>query len=130
MAIKTLTVEWGGKTGTINEREAFAAADAVEDHVTIFELAEMATNPRKLRAGRLAAAYAALCRHAGVPADPQEIRRELAAELGGALRGEKNALGKVQVVIGPLYTLLTDGANAGGGSSEGDTEGNEQAPAS
>lgn len=127
MGIKVITVEWGGQTGTINEREAFEAADAIEDHVTIFDLVHMMADPRNLRVAKLAAGYAALCKVAGIKADAQEIRKELASSLGSYISGDESAFAKVAAAIQPLYAILTDGAPV----NQGETEpGNEEAPAS
>lgn len=125
--MRILTVEWQGKSGTINANEAFAAADAIEDSVTIYELAEMASDPRKLKVGKLAAAYASLCKHAGVPVNAQEVRRELAHAMAGALQGREDTFASVVGVIEPLYQILTDGAPKATGE---EAPGNGEAPAS
>lgn len=133
MGIDVITIEWNGKTGTINENEAFAAAEAVERHVGVFELSRMMVDPQAIRITAVAKAYADLCKVAGVPADAVDVRKAITDTLhsaGDARTRGKNMLGEVQKVIMPLYNILTDGAPSTGDAGEGDTEGNAETPAS
>lgn len=116
MGIKVISIEWNGSKGTINEDEAFAAAEAVEEHITVFELFQMTQNTKKLKIAPLAKAYAALCDVAGVPAEPKAI----ASGLRGALRSSEKGQfwGEVMGVITPLLTILTDGAPDDGEDKE------------
>lgn len=133
MGIDVIQIEWEGQTGTINADEAFIAAEAIEEHVAIFELAAMAQNMASFKTAKVARAYAALCKVAGINVSAQDVRKKIAASFSdGATAQERGTSFLVQAsgVIGPLLQILTDGADLGGDVDEAQAEGNQQAPTS
>ena len=65
-----ILIEWEGKTYTIPEDEAFAAAEAVEEVVTLDELS-------KMRLTKVAKGYSALLRHCGVVVSHEVVHKKL-----------------------------------------------------
>ena len=115
-----ITVSYKDKEYTINEVEVLEVCDAVEDFVTLGELAEMLSHPKRIKFGKLASAYASMLRAIGAPATKSEIHQEFRASLGSGSDGVKNA----QEVLSSLTNILMDGSSQGGG--EGDKKpGNE-----
>lgn len=132
MSISVIKVTWGDQTGTINADEAFLAADAIEQHVAVFELAMMLSDPRQLRTAKLALAYHELCKVAGIKSTPKEIRSALVKSFeNGDTAKERGAsfMAEAGVIIGQLLAILTDGADMGQGD-EAQEAGNVEAPAS
>ena len=111
--VKVIGVEYGGKEYTINENEVFSVCDAIEDVITLGDLVEMMKDPKKIRFAKLAAAYAALLREVGAPADARAIHNDFRAALNG-----KGGVGKAQEAIASIIDILMDGAEP----SEGDKE--------
>lgn len=73
-----IKIAWKGKTYTIPESKAFLAGEAVEEVVT---LAEMASWGRHVRFHKLARAFAALAGVAGVRVTPEDVLKEMMAQL-------------------------------------------------
>jgi len=133
MGVKVIKVEWDGKTGTINEDEAFIAAERIEEHVPVFELAMMLSDPARLQTAKLSRAYAALCDVAGIKASAKDIRAKMAASFGQGETAQERGLSFVKAageVISPLLVILTDGADMGQPNDEAQDEGNPPAPTS
>ena len=113
MGIKVISIEWNGQKGTINENEAFEAAEAIEDHVTVFELYGMLQDHKSLKIAQIAKAYAALCRVAGIKAEPKDVASALRQALRSTKKGEDGFWSQVMGVVNPLLNILTDGAPEG-----------------
>jgi len=112
---KVIGLEYDGKEYTINENEVFTVCDAIEDVLTLGEMAEMMQDSRKIRFAKLASAYAALLREAGAPVDAQKMHREFRQSLTG---NAANGVAKAQEALAGLVNILMDGAEP----SEGDKE--------
>lgn len=123
---KVIGIEYGGKSYTINETEVFTVCDAIEDVITLGELAAMIHDPRKIRYAKLAAAYAALLREVGAPVDPRAVHNDFRKALSGnGLDGVEQA----RAVMDGLISILMDGSEPSEGAPKGDKEpGNGQEP--
>ena len=112
---KVIGVEYGGKEYTINENEVFSVCDAIEDVLTLGEMAEMMQDSRKIRFAKLAAAYAALLREAGASVDAKKVHKEFRQSLtGNAVDG----VAKAQEALAGLVNILMDGAEPAEGDKE------------
>lgn len=108
---KIVTLTWKGEDYTLNENEAFLAADAVEEFITLGELFKMRTDGNRIRFAKVAQAYSAMLGEAGCRVTPQEVHKAFT----DAMKSE-DAAGKLQMAIQAidwLIMVLTDGANAG-----------------
>lgn len=101
---KNFTVEWKGVKHVIPENEIFELADAVEDVVTIGELAEMGA---KVKLTKIAAAYAAILRHVGVDVSGNEVWRYMLSDLGP--KGPQARQSAILVALESLMGILTAG---------------------
>jgi hypothetical protein len=121
---KIISVEYDGKEYTINENEVFSVCDAIEDVLTLGEMAEMMKDSRKIRFARLAAAYAVLLREVGAPVDTKKIHSEFRSALTSDAR---NGVIKAQEALAGLINILMDGADP---SEEDKDQGNSGKAAS
>ncbi len=112
---KVIGVEYGGKEYTINENEVFTVCDAIEDVITLGELAVMMQDSRKIRFAKLAEAYAALLREVGAPVDARKVHKDFRNALTG---DTKSGVTMAQEAMAGLINILMDGAEP----SEGDKE--------
>lgn len=113
---KVITITWNSEEYTLNENEAFLAADAVEDVITVGELVEMLQSMRNVRFAKLAMAFGALLREAGASVSDKEIHDEFKAALSNAPQAEKMALARKAMLN--LVGVIMDGAPSEGGDSE------------
>jgi hypothetical protein len=117
--MRVLELEWKGKPFTLNEDEAFRAADAVEDVVTVGELAAMRADGNKMRFAKLAMAYAALLREAGAQAQDREVHSMFMEALK-----DENSEDRTRIwlqAVDTLLMILMDGipeAEASGGEKK------------
>lgn len=129
MSRKPIKVTWGDQSGTINEREAFLACEAIEEHLTLFELIAMQSDLKQLKTAKLSRAYAGICAIAGVNVSAMDIK-------SGMSKSFREAEGKeyfemVQSVIGPLVVMLTeDGPKEQASGDEAEAAGNVEASTS
>lgn len=121
-----IALEWKGETYTLNESEAFEAADAVEDIATYGELVMMLGDLRTIRYARLAKCYGILLREAGANVSDLEIHNEFKA----AIRESKGVdIFKVSIEAINMLTKILVGDMPQSMKGDGDTK-NEEAPAS
>lgn len=104
---KLISVEYDDKEYTINENEVFTVCDAIEDVLTLGEMAQMMQDSRKIRFAKLAEAYAALLREVGAPVNAQKIHGEFRSALTGDAKG---GVIKAQEALAGLINILMDGA--------------------
>lgn len=115
---KVISLKWNGEEYTLNEKEAFLAADAVEDVLTLGELVAMRADGSKIKFAKLSSAYAAMLMEAGCKVDPVDIHKAFTDRLKGKDEGFK--LEMAVEAIDWLILVLMDGAPE---SDEGDKEG-------
>jgi hypothetical protein len=96
---------WKGRAYRIAEDEAFAAGEALEDVVTLIELA---TWGRNMKFRKLARAYAALLNFAGAEVTPQEVHAEFMASVRTAQKGGPEVFAVRAAAT--LMAILMDGA--------------------
>lgn len=73
---KVITIKWQGETFTLNEEEAFLAADGIEDILTIGQLSAMMSDPRKIKFVKIARCYAVMLNEAGASVKPKQVHNE------------------------------------------------------
>lgn len=112
--MKQISIEWKGESYTIEENEAFALGERLEDIVTLAELAEMAERP-KFR--KLARCYAEMLRFAGARVTPEQVHTQMMDEIKGL--GENTKAQVVAEAIGVLIEILMDGAPVGEAQDDG-----------
>ncbi len=105
---KIISLKWKGESYTLNENEAFLAADAVEDVLTLGELVAMRNDGGKIKFAKLASAYSALLSEAGCDAPAMEIRKAFTEAMKGRSKGFKLEL--AVEAIDQLILILMDGA--------------------
>ena len=121
-----ILIEWDGRTYTIPEDEAFAAAEAVEEVVTLGELSD-----GKMRLTKVAKGYSALLRHCGAVVPPEAVHRKLVQAMADYIQGgkaDKAAAEKLVILTATqsLLAVIMSGAGAldlGGGASKNPQEG-------
>jgi len=124
--MKSIEIEWDGERATLTERQAFAAADAIEEHVTFGQLAQMRMDGNKVRFAQIAAAYAALLGVVGIRASAHQVHVKFKEQLRDASSADK--LSATMKAIDWLLMVLMDGAPEADGDEE--PAGNVEAPAS
>lgn len=118
--MKVITLEYAGKEYTINEDEVFLACDAVEDVLTLGEMAEMMQDARRIKFSKLADAYAALLQEAGASVNRKQIHKQFRAALS---KGADGGLMAAREALAQLINVLMDGAETGEGDKEPGNEG-------
>lgn len=116
--MREIKVTWGETEYAITENMAFEMADAIEDHVTVFELSDMLRDMKKVRLNKLARAYAAMLNELGAKTTARDVKASLVA---GLKAGDGEWVG----VVTALIAILFDGVP----ETEGEPEGNVEAPA-
>lgn len=102
---KLITVEYEGKKYTINDNEVFSVVDAIEDVITVGQIATMLRDPNQIRFAKLADAYAALLSELGATVDRNKLLSQFRRELGtNAIDGVSSARDKLTELI----TILMD----------------------
>lgn len=104
-----ITVKWKDEEAKVSSSMAFEIADAVEQHLTVGELAVMRSYPGQVKYVKLARAYAALLRVVGIRASAHEVHLEFTKALRSGKKGENRLAYAVQVMDWLLYILM-DGA--------------------
>jgi len=124
---KIITLKWDGEEYTLNETEAFLAADAVEEFLTLGELVEMRSDGNRIRFAKIAQAYAAMLSEAGCRVSAQQVHRAFT----DALKSDKpqDRLTMAVQAIDWLIMVVMDGSPSDDEPEGGDTK-NEDAPAS
>lgn len=125
MTISLIKVEWDGEVGTINEKEAWLACEAIERHVKFFELSEMLTNPKSIAFNSVSEAYAAVLGVAGIVVTREQVKARIMASIRNGKRAEK--LDAFRAVADQLFTILMEGNDFSDGdpAAEGTEAGNE-----
>ena len=113
--MKVIGLTYGGKEYTINEDEVFLTCDAIEDVITLGEMAQMMQDTSKIKFAKLAAAYAALLREAGANVTAKQMHAEFRKALGGEA---KDGVIKAQEALAQLINILMDGADTPTGDKE------------
>lgn len=108
-----------GQTHLIPESKAFLAGEAVEEVVTLAEIAAWGRQPRLFK---LARAFAALAEVAGLHVTPEDVHREIVSGLmsAGADQAKANAMFATQAIVAlqaVLLQALPEGAATEAGSS-------------
>ena len=111
--MKDIKIEWKGQKLTIREHEAFEVGEAIEEVLSLSQLANMSEKPQF---HKLARCFSIMINHAGGSATPQEVHSAMMKEVksGGP---DAKAVIAVQA-ISTLVAILMDGAPA----SEGDED--------
>jgi hypothetical protein len=102
---KSVELVWKGKPYRIAEDEAFAAGEALEEVVT---LTELATWGRNMKFRKLARAYAALLTFAGAEVTPEEVHAEFMASVRAAQKDGPEIFAVRAAAA--LMAILMDGA--------------------
>lgn len=125
MTISLIKVEWDGQVGTINEKEAWLACEAIERHVKFFELSEMLTNPKSIAFNSVSEAYAAVLGVAGIVVTREQVKARIMASIRNGKRAEK--LDAFRAVADQLFTILMEGNDFSDGepAADGAKAGNE-----
>lgn len=110
MAVIRLT--WGDQSGTLNEKQMFEAAEALEEHVTLFEIGQMMANVENIKLAKLARGYSAILGAAGISVSPIDIRSKLVANLhaGQSVENTVKLMHDINRIYAPIWAILTDGA--------------------
>lgn len=108
--MREISIKFKGVTYTISENRAFQIGEQVEE---IISLRDIATWQEKPRMFKLARAIGAMLRFAGAKAKDQEVLDELTTgdDASGAQSNATEAMSS-------LISLLTNGAQGGGGGDE------------
>lgn len=115
---KVITIKWQGETFTLNEEEAFLAADGIEDILTIGQLSAMMSDPRNIKFVKIARCYALMLNEAGASVKPKQVHNEF-------MKAKANSGGTELRLVAlkacsTLLEILMDGAptNEEGGDSQ------------
>ena len=119
----SITLSFKGQTFTIPENRAFEAGAAVEEVVTLAEMAQWGNAPKFFK---LARAFGALLRFAGARVSDTEVKAEIDASILRAVEAglEADAAGElfaVQAMAQLQAVLFTDAPTEGGTSAPGKT---------
>lgn len=104
------TVKWGKEEAQIKESMAFEVAEAVEQHITVGELAVMRSFPGRIQYAKLSKGYAALLEVVGIAATPQEVHKEFTKTLKSSKVAGPDRLAYAIQVMDWLLMVLMDGA--------------------
>lgn len=107
--MQRITLSWKGKDFVIRESEAFEAGEAVEEIVTLAELASYAERP-KFR--KLARCYGALLRFAGASVTDAEIHSAMMDEIKAMEDTGQDVRLLAADAVSTLMHVLMDGAPA------------------
>lgn len=118
-----ITLSFKGETFTIPETRAFEAGAAVEEVVTLAEMAQWGTAPKFFK---LARAFGALLRFAGARVSDTEVKAEIDASImravdAGLQPGEANEMFAVSAMSQLQAVLFTGAPEEGGTSAPGKT---------
>lgn len=123
---KIITIEWEGKEYTLNESEAFLAADAIEGILTIGELIQMRADGDKIRFVKLAQCYSALLSEVGLSVPATKIRQGFLDSIKNKPAEQK--LAAAVAAMDMLMEIIMDGAPSDDGGAK--EPGNDSALAS
>jgi len=107
-----IEIDWKGEKYVIREDQAFAAAEALEEHFTISDLAKVQT---EFNVTKMSTAFAALITFAGGQATKEEIRQ---AVLGSVASGTQMEIAFVPI-LEAFMVVLFSGAPAEGDKPAG-----------
>lgn len=124
--MQTIKLTWKGQSATLKEDQVFYAADAVEQEITFGELVQMRTSGGNIRFTKIAKAYAAMLREAGLNVTAREVHSEIMKTVRTSDRAEK--LSMALEAIDWLLVVLMDGS-PDADEQEVDTRGNLEASA-
>lgn len=117
-----INLSFKGETYTIRDDQAFEAAEAVEDVMTIPEIVAMQAAPKFTKIARC---FGAMLRFAGVKVSDREVHQEMMREIS-AMEGDADVSEAKELLaaqaIAALLSVLMDGA------PEGDAEPTEGKP--
>lgn len=106
--MEAFTIKWQGQEATVKADQAFELADAIEQHVTVGELAVMRSVPGRIQYVKLSKAYAAMLMACGIPAKAKDVHGEFTKVLRSATADDR--LGMAIEALDWLLMVLMDGA--------------------
>lgn len=121
--MRNITLSFNGETFVIPETRAFEAGAAVEEVVTLAEMAQWGASPKFFK---LARAYGALLRFAGARVSDTEVKAEIDASIMRAVETGVNAddatgMFAVSAMSQLQAVLFTDAPDTGGDAPPGKT---------
>ena len=117
--MKNISLTFRGQTYAIPETRAFELGAAVEEVVTLAEIATWGRHPRYFKIAR---AFGVMLRFAGCKVSDAEVKAEIDASIAVAVErgdGSEDAVGEIFAVqaVQQLQEVLFDGAPSTGGEA-------------
>lgn len=117
--MKSISLTFRGQTFTVPETRAFDLGAAVEEVVTLAEIATWGRHPRYFKIAR---AFGVMLRFAGCKVSDAEVKAEIDASITAAVErgdGPEDAVGEIFAVqaVQQLQEVLFDGAPTTGGDA-------------
>ena len=106
--MRNIVLSFKGEEFTILENQAFEVGEAVEDVVTLPELASWGSRPKFFK---LARCFGVMLRFAGCKVSDQDVHREMMANVASAEEGGEEIL--AAQAVGALVAVLMNGAPDG-----------------